>query len=77
VDLIPDANGAESETLAAAEQEAVRTAADIGLHELHGDPCQAVVETSDEHHHSVAITTVSIRINRPTSIPRTPSPWSA
>ncbi|UVF21495.1 hypothetical protein HPT29_010415 [Microvirga terrae] len=66
------------ETLAAAEREAARTAAAIGLHKLPNDGvCQAVVEVSDEHHQRVAVMTVSMRIDRPISPPRTFSPWAA
>jgi len=66
------------ETLAAAEREAARTAAAIGLHKLpHDGTCDAVVEVSDEHHQRVTVMTVSMRIERPTFPPRTFSPWAA
>jgi hypothetical protein len=78
VNLIPDEIGTEFETLAAAEREAARTAADIGPHKLpNGDACQTVVEVSDEHHRRVGIMTVSMRIDRPTPLPQALSPWAA
>jgi hypothetical protein len=78
VSLIPDEKYPEFETLAAAEYEAARTAADIGLHKLaNGDACQAVVEVRDEHHQRVAIMTVAMTIDRLAPLPQTLSPWAA
>jgi hypothetical protein len=76
--LAPGENGREFDTLAAAEHEAARTAAHIGLHRLpKDDACQTVVEVRDEHHRQVAVMTVSMRIDRPTSLSWAPSPWGA
>jgi hypothetical protein len=78
VSLVPDEDGPEFETLAAAEHQAARTAADIGLRRLpKGDVCQTVVEVRDEHHQQVAVMTVSMRIDRPTPLSPTLSPWGA
>ena len=78
VSLILDEKHPEFETLAAAEYEAARTAADIGLHKLlNGDACEAVVEVRDEHHQRVAIMTVSMKIDRLAPLPQTLSPWAA
>ena len=76
--IIPDDEGSEFDSLDAAVQEAVRSAAEIGEDRLaKGDTSDVVIEVRDEQNQRVCTVTASMRIDRHGLPDQGPHSWSA
>jgi hypothetical protein len=73
-----DDEGSEFNSLDAAVQGAVRSAAEIGTDRLaKGDTSHVVIEVRDEQNQRVCTVTASMKIDRHDQLPQTYHPWSA
>lgn len=73
-----DEVGLELDNLAAAEHEALHTAAQLGWNRLlKGQLGEVRVEVTDEHNQQGLSATASLRVNRPASPPQPLNPWIA
>jgi hypothetical protein len=76
--VVPDDEGAEFDSLDAAVQGAVRSAAEIGTGRLaKGDTSDVVIEVRDEQNQRVCTVTAPMRIERHGPPDQGPHSWSA